>query len=90
MTLKLCIAQLDFLVGDTAGNAQKIIAASRAAYAQGARVVQGSAENARRFHNPELADAAGAAAYVAREWAEDRIRARHDWLFDYRADEVPV
>jgi NAD+ synthase (glutamine-hydrolysing) len=39
MTLKLCIAQLDFLVGDTAGNAQKIIAASRAAYAKGARVV---------------------------------------------------
>jgi NAD+ synthase (glutamine-hydrolysing) len=39
MTLKLCIAQLNFLVGDTAGNAQKIIAASRAAYAQGARVV---------------------------------------------------
>ncbi|HUR90765.1 MAG TPA: NAD+ synthase [Ramlibacter sp.] len=39
MTLKLCIAQLDFLVGDTAGNAQKIIAASKAAYAQGARVV---------------------------------------------------
>jgi NAD+ synthase (glutamine-hydrolysing) len=39
MTLKLCIAQLDFLVGDTAGNAQKIIAASKAAYAQGARLV---------------------------------------------------
>ena len=39
MTLKICIAQLDFLVGDTAGNAQKIIAAARTAYAQGARVV---------------------------------------------------
>src|SRR5947209_3751400 len=39
MTLKLCIAQLNFLVGDTAGNAQKIIAASKTAYAQGARVV---------------------------------------------------
>lgn len=32
-----------------------------------ARVVRGSAENARRFHNPELADARGAAAYVDRE-----------------------
>ena len=39
MALKLCIAQLNFLVGDTAGNAQKIVAAARAAYAQGARLV---------------------------------------------------
>ena len=39
MALKLCIAQLNFVVGDTAGNAQKIIAAARAAYAQGARLV---------------------------------------------------
>ena len=39
MTLKLCIAQLNFVVGDTAGNAQKIITAARAAYAQGARLV---------------------------------------------------
>ncbi|MDP3759999.1 MAG: NAD+ synthase [Ramlibacter sp.] len=39
MALKICIAQLNFVVGDTAGNAQKIIAAARAAYAQGARLV---------------------------------------------------
>jgi NAD+ synthase (glutamine-hydrolysing) len=39
MALKLCIAQLNFVVGDTAGNAQKIIAAARSAYAQGARLV---------------------------------------------------
>jgi NAD+ synthase (glutamine-hydrolysing) len=39
MALKFCIAQLNFLVGDMAGNAQKIIAASRTAYAQGARMV---------------------------------------------------
>jgi NAD+ synthase (glutamine-hydrolysing) len=39
MALKLCIAQLNFTVGDMAGNAQKIIAAARAAYAQGARLV---------------------------------------------------
>ncbi len=39
MALKLCIAQLNFVVGDTGGNAQKIIAAARAAYAQGARLV---------------------------------------------------
>jgi NAD+ synthase (glutamine-hydrolysing) len=39
MALKLCIAQLNLVVGDTAGNAQKIIAAARTAYAQGARLV---------------------------------------------------
>jgi NAD+ synthase (glutamine-hydrolysing) len=39
MALKICIAQLNFVVGDTAGNAQKIIAACRTAYAQGARLV---------------------------------------------------
>ncbi len=39
MALKICIAQLNLLVGDTAGNAQKIIAAARSAYAQGARLV---------------------------------------------------
>jgi NAD+ synthase (glutamine-hydrolysing) len=39
MALKLCIAQLDFLVGDMPGNAQKIIAAARTAYAQGARLL---------------------------------------------------
>jgi NAD+ synthase (glutamine-hydrolysing) len=39
MALKLCIAQLNFLVGDAAGNAARIIAAAKAAYAQGARLV---------------------------------------------------
>jgi NAD+ synthase (glutamine-hydrolysing) len=39
MTLKLCVAQLNFVVGDMAGNAQKIIACAQNAYAQGARLV---------------------------------------------------
>jgi NAD+ synthase (glutamine-hydrolysing) len=39
MALKLCIAQLNFVVGDTAGNAQKIVAAAKTAYAQGARLL---------------------------------------------------
>jgi NAD+ synthase (glutamine-hydrolysing) len=39
MTLILCIAQLNFLVGDLNGNAQKIIQAARQAYTQGARLV---------------------------------------------------
>jgi salicylate hydroxylase len=54
------------------------------------RVVRGSAENARRFHNPALAHAEGAAAYVEREWNEARVRERYEWLFTYDVDAVPV
>ncbi len=39
MTLKLCVAQLNFIVGDMPGNAQKIITAARTAYADGARLL---------------------------------------------------
>jgi NAD+ synthase (glutamine-hydrolysing) len=39
MTLKLCIAQLDFVVGDMAGNAKKIIESARSAYADGVRLL---------------------------------------------------
>ena len=39
MTLKICVAQLNFVVGDMAGNAQKIIDCASAAYQNGARLV---------------------------------------------------
>ena len=39
MSLKICVAQLNYCVGDMTGNAQKIIAAARSAYADGARLV---------------------------------------------------
>ncbi len=39
MTLNICVAQLNLTVGDLAGNASKIIASSRQAYAKGARLV---------------------------------------------------
>lgn len=39
MTLRICTAQLNFVVGDLAGNAQKIIAAARHAHAEGARLL---------------------------------------------------
>ncbi|TXI67270.1 MAG: NAD+ synthase, partial [Limnohabitans sp.] len=39
MTLQICVAQLNFVVGDMAGNARKIIDCAREAYARGARLV---------------------------------------------------
>jgi len=39
MTLKLCVAQLNFIVGDLQGNAQKIITAAKDAYADGVRLL---------------------------------------------------
>jgi salicylate hydroxylase len=50
------------------------------------RMVRASNDNTRRFHNPELAHAAGAAAYVAREFEEKRVRDRYDWLYTYDAE----
>jgi salicylate hydroxylase len=54
------------------------------------RIVRGSAEAAKRFHNPALASIEGAVQYVDREWSEARVRERYHWLFDYRADQVPL
>ncbi|MPZ56019.1 MAG: FAD-dependent oxidoreductase [Rhizobiales bacterium] len=55
-----------------------------------ARAVNGSAENAKRFHNQALSRADEAEAYVTREWQEDRVTQRYEWLFTYDATGVDV
>jgi salicylate hydroxylase len=54
------------------------------------RIVEGSASNAKRFHNPELAHAEGARAYVSREWNEARVKERYEWLFTYDVTSVAI
>ena len=48
-------------------------------------IVRGSADNTRRFHNPALGDPAGAADYIEREFAAEKIQQRYDWLYEYDA-----
>ena len=50
----------------------------------------GSTENAKRFHNPLLRDAAGAQIYVSNEWTTEKINARYTWLFEYNAATVSI
>jgi len=54
------------------------------------KVVEGSAANAKRFHNPKLADPVEAKKYVDREWEPGRIAERYEWLFRYDVTQVPV
>jgi salicylate hydroxylase len=54
------------------------------------KVVEGSAANAKRFHNPQLADPSEAKKYVDREWDQGRIAERYEWLFRYDVTQVPV
>jgi salicylate hydroxylase len=55
-----------------------------------AAIVRGSSDNTKRFHNPALGDAAGAEAYVDREFQPEKIAQRYDWLYEYNALTVPI
>ena len=54
------------------------------------RIVQGSAANMGRFHNPDLANSRGASAYVSTEWEESKVRARYEWLFAHEPESTPL
>ena len=85
----------DGLILARALEAHAEVAAGLAAYEEARRertrrIVQGAADNTKRFHNPELASVEGARAYVDREWTEEKVRQRYEWLFTYDATTAPV
>jgi salicylate hydroxylase len=55
-----------------------------------ARLVRGANDMAKRFHNPALADAGGAKAYIDAQWNETTVKQRYDWIFEYDATSVAV
>jgi len=54
------------------------------------RIVRGSAENAKRFHNPALTTREGATAYIDEQFSEPLVRSRYEWLFEYNVETVPL
>ena len=67
-----------------------LAAYERARIGRTSNAVTGSAANMKRYHDSRLASPAEAAAYVEREWSEDRVKARYEPLFGYDARTVPI
>jgi salicylate hydroxylase len=55
-----------------------------------ATVVRKSHENRRSAFSPELANPGAVATEVAREWQQERVRERMEWLYAYDATAVAV
>ena len=53
--------------------------------ARTSQAMTGSVANMRRYHDSRLGSATEAAAYVDRQWSEDRVKVRYAWLFGYDA-----
>jgi salicylate hydroxylase len=55
-----------------------------------AAIVRAAAETRSRAFDRALADAAGVAAYLAREWEKEPVMARYDKVYAYDATSVAI
>lgn len=53
-------------------------------------VVRISAAQVERVHSSSLSDAASAEAHIARDFTEERVKERYDWLYEYDAVSTPL
>jgi salicylate hydroxylase len=74
--------------GDDRGRALAAYQAAR--IERTSRVVNLSAEQAVRVHNPALADPVKADELIEREWEKNRVTDRYDWLYEYNALTAPL
>ena len=71
-------------------SAEAFAAYEQARVARTTAVVDGSAANVGRFHNPLLSHPGRADQYVADEWSKEKVSQRYQWLFEYNALEAEV
>lgn len=53
-------------------------------------IVIKAVEMGERFHNDEMLDPAKAKTFVDREWSEENVSRRYDWLYNYDAERVAL
>ncbi|RMA59932.1 salicylate hydroxylase [Acidovorax sp. 100] len=54
------------------------------------KIVSKAEENGKRFHNDEMLDPTKARAFVNREWSEENVSQRYDWLYSYDAERIAL
>lgn len=62
----------------------------RARIERTSRMVRGATANTERFHSQELATEESAEKYLQREWSQEPIFERYDWLYSYDANTVAL
>lgn len=77
-------------LGKYADVEQALRAYDAARVERGNRLVSKSSENGKRFHSDELLNPQTAKGYIDREWSEESVSQRYDWLYGYDVELTAV